>query len=104
MPGVREQGLNRVITIHIRAFARFRELFGDRFDLEVEAPATIRSVMHEIGRRNVQGISELVDHEGNVKKSVIVMVNRERVSGETRDDHPVVGEDEVALYPPVAGG
>ncbi len=104
MPGVREQWENMLITVHIRAFARFRELFGDRFEVEVESPATIRSVMHEVGKRNVQGLRDLIDDGGNVKKSVIIMVNRERVTGEARDEHSVYGGDEIALYPPVAGG
>jgi len=104
MPGVREQGENMLITVHIRAFARFRESFGDRFDVEVESPATVRSVMLEVGKRNGQGVRDLIDDGGNVKKSVIIMVNRERVTGEARDEPPVHGGDAVALYPPVAGG
>lgn len=104
MPGVREQGETTLITVHIRAFARFRELFGDRFEVEVVSPATVQSVMLEVGKRNGQGVCDLFDDGGKVKKSVIIMVNRERITGETRDEHPVHGGDEVALYPPVAGG
>lgn len=101
---MREQGLKMTITVQVRAFARFRELFGERFEVQVTAPATIRSVMEAVGRRNEDGRRELLDGEGNVLRSVIVMMNRERVTGNGRGEHPVTGGDEVAIYPPVAGG
>jgi len=53
---------------------------------------------------NPAGARELLDGEGNLSKSVIVMVNRERVAGAGREEVPVHPGDEVAFYPPVAGG
>ncbi|MCU0631583.1 MAG: MoaD/ThiS family protein [Methanolinea sp.] len=93
-----------MIKVHIRSFARFRELFGDRFEVEVCQPATIRSVVQAVGQRNRDGLQELMDGEGKVKRSVILLINRERITGEGRENHPVAEGDEVAIYPPVAGG
>jgi len=91
-------------TIHVRTFARFRELFGDDLEISVAVPATVRSVAAELARVNPAGARELLDGEGNLSKSVIVMVNRERVAGAGREEVPVRPGDEVAFYPPVAGG
>lgn len=93
-----------MITIQVRAFARFREMFGDRFEVQVNTPATIHTVMMAVAKRNEHGLAELVDGEGRIKRSVIVLVNRERISGEEREQHAVNAGDEVAIYPPVAGG
>lgn len=93
-----------VDTVHVRTFARFRELFGDNLEVRVKVPATVRSVVEEIVRMNPQGAQEIIDGKGNLGKSVIVLVNRERISGNGREDYPVRPGDEIALYPPVAGG
>lgn len=93
-----------VDTVHVRAFARFRELFGDTLEVRVKVPATVRAVVQEIARMNPDGAHEILDGEGNLRKSVIVLVNRERIPGNGREDYPVHPGDEIALYPPVAGG
>ena len=93
-----------MISVRVRAFARYRELFGERFEVTVPAPATVRDVVMAVEESNPRGMGELLDSGGRVKPSVIVLVNRERVTGSHRDDHPVAGGDEVAIYPPVAGG
>jgi molybdopterin synthase sulfur carrier subunit len=90
--------------VHVRAFARFRELFGDNLEIRVAFPATVRSVVQELARMNPPAAREIIDGEGNLRKSVIVLVNRERITGTGREDHPVRPGDEVAFYPPVAGG
>ncbi len=93
-----------MITVHVRAFARFREMFGDHFEVQVRAPATIHMVVEAVAGRNEHGIAELLDDGGTIKRSVIVLVNRERISGDGREQRAVEAGDEVALYPPVAGG
>lgn len=91
-------------NIKIRTFARFRELFGDRFEVRVQAPATVKDVVMAVEQSNARGVGELVDREGTLKPSVIILVNRERITGTNRGDQPVIDGDEVAIYPPVAGG
>jgi len=93
-----------MVTIKVRAFARFRELFGDSFEIQVSTPATMHSVIQAVGKRNERGLPELMDGEGKIIRSVIILVNRERITGERREEHSVAGGDEVAIYPPVAGG
>ncbi|MDI9632950.1 MAG: MoaD/ThiS family protein [Methanolinea sp.] len=91
-------------TVRVRAFARFREVLGDRLEIPLPAGSTVRHVVNEVVRANPAASALLLDSDGHLKKSVIVMVNRERVGGPDREDHPVNPGDEVALYPPVAGG
>lgn len=90
--------------VHVRAFARFREVLGERLEIPLAAQATVRHVVDEIVRDNPAGSALLLDSDGHLRKSVIVMVNRERIGGPDREDHPVNPGDEIALYPPVAGG
>jgi len=91
-------------TIRVRTFARFRELFGGDLEITVKTPVTVHSVATELARMNPEGARELLDEDGNLSRSVIVMVNRERIAGAGREDFPVRPGDEVAFYPPVAGG
>ncbi|HII76961.1 MAG TPA: MoaD/ThiS family protein [Methanolinea sp.] len=93
-----------MMSVRVRAFARFRELFGDRLEVAVSSPAMIRDVVMALGQVNADGLLELLDGEGRVKNSVIILVNRERITGKGREEHPVADGDEVAIYPPVAGG
>ncbi|MCQ8893171.1 MAG: MoaD/ThiS family protein [Methanolinea sp.] len=91
-------------SVRVRAFARFRELFGGTIEMDLPWPATVRSVIRELEKINPAGLAELVDNEGNLKKSVILMINRERIMGPAREDCPLRPGDEIAFYPPVAGG
>lgn len=90
--------------VKVRAFARFRELFGDAFEVSVPAPPTLGAVVHAVGERNRDGLLELFDGEQRVKRSVILLVNRERITGDDREGRQLADGDEVAIYPPVAGG
>ena len=92
------------MKITVRAFARFREFFGGQFDIEVPEHARVRDAVRAIARSRPGGGEVLLDAEGDVQRSVIVLVNRARVAGESRETLRLEEGDEITIYPPVAGG
>ncbi len=91
------------MTVKIRFFARFRELLGTDIPAEA-AGATLLSVVREAARKNAEGYDAIFDDNGNFREFVIVMRNGKRI--EHNDAATVIPADgdEIAVFPPVAGG
>jgi molybdopterin synthase sulfur carrier subunit len=92
------------MTVKVRFFARFRELLGTDISVEPENGTTLTDLVRGIAKKNREGCDAIFDPEGNFHKFVILMRNGKRV--ELRDaGSTVVSEgDEIAVFPPVAGG
>jgi molybdopterin synthase sulfur carrier subunit len=92
------------MTIKIRFFARFRELLGTGIVIDAPKEKSILDLVKDITRKNPEGYDAIFDENGNLKEFVIVMQNGKRI--ETADAGTTnVGEgDEIAVFPPVAGG
>jgi len=91
------------MKIHIRAFARFREDFGERTDLTVPDACTLPDALRELTA--LKGHPEtLFDDDGAVKDFVLVMVGGERLAPEDRHARLLAEGDEIVIYPPVSGG
>lgn len=89
--------------ITIRAFAKFRELFGAETALSVPEGATVLDALAVFGKTVPSAEEELFDG-GELKGHVVLMYNRERIDAEDAAEIPVEDGDEVVLYPPVSGG
>lgn len=81
------------MQVHVRAFAAYREILGrDVLDLELPDGSTARAAFERLfGDRT--DFSRLLG-------STMFAVNGEYVPGE----HRLVGGDELAFIPPIAGG
>lgn len=82
------------MTLHVRAFARMRELLGESaFDLEVGDGATLVDVWEALRARNR-------------KVDTLAPVTRIALNGRVAAllDVRVADGDEIALLPPVGGG
>jgi len=91
------------MNIIIRAFARFREDFGERTELTVEDPCTPAAALAELV--TIKGhAGTLFDEDGSVKDFVLVMVGGERLRPEDRATRLLADGDEIVIYPPVSGG
>ncbi len=91
------------MNISIRAFARFREDFGERTDLTVEESCTLPTALRELVA--CKGHAEtLFDDDGTVRDFVLVMIGGERLAPEERAERVLAGGDEIIIYPPVSGG
>jgi sulfur-carrier protein len=92
------------MTVKVRFFARFRELLGTDILAEPKDGTTLVSLIREIARKKKEGYDAIFDVHGNFHEFVIVMQNGRRVEHADAAATRVIDGDEVAIFPPVAGG
>ena len=92
------------MTVKVRFFARFRELLGTDIPAEPEDGATLLSLVRDLAQKKKEGYDAIFDAQGNFHDFVIVMRNGKRVEHEEVASVRVADGDEIAVFPPVAGG
>jgi sulfur-carrier protein len=92
------------MTVKIRFFARFRELLGNDIITDVEAGTMFTPLVAAIAQKNPEGYSAIFDENGAFREFVILMKNGKRVDIADAVQTPVENGDEIAVFPPVAGG
>jgi molybdopterin synthase sulfur carrier subunit len=92
------------MTVKVRFFARFRELLGTDILTEPEKEESLLSLVRDIARKNKEGYDAIFDEHGTFREFVIVMRNGKRVEHEDTAAIRVADGDEIAVFPPVAGG
>jgi Molybdopterin converting factor, small subunit len=92
------------MIIQVKAFARFRELFGGEFLLTLPDGSTTGDAVEKIAARVPGGKEALYNEEGTIRPYIIILINKKRLSGDDRAARSLAGGDELALLPPVAGG
>lgn len=92
------------MTVKIRFFARFRELLGTDIIVEPRAGLTLAALVAEVARKNREGYDAIFDEHGAFREFVILMQNGRRVETSEAGTIMVADGDEIAAFPPVAGG
>ena len=92
------------MSVKIRFFARFRELFGADVMTDVVAGTMFASLITMIAKKNPEGYAAIFDETGAFHEFVILMKNGKRIEIADAAKTPVVDGDEIAVFPPVAGG
>jgi molybdopterin synthase sulfur carrier subunit len=92
------------MKITVRAFARFREVVGDVIALDLPEGSGLPALLAVLASRSDESRDLLVDEQGTIREHIIFMVNRKRVARSALDSIILAEGDEVAIYPPVAGG
>lgn len=92
------------MMITIKAFARFREILGSETTGEVADGTTLAALLEEIARKNPKMKASLYDDDGTLRRYIILMQNKKRVNHSEIESIILNDGDEIALYPPVAGG
>jgi molybdopterin synthase sulfur carrier subunit len=92
------------MTVKIRFFARFRELLGTDIIVEPKAETILLGLIQEIARKNKEGYDAIFDEHGAFHEFVILMRNGKRVEIADAAKVTVTDGDEIAVFPPVAGG
>jgi molybdopterin synthase sulfur carrier subunit len=90
--------------IRIRFFARFREIFGAEIIRELEGRTSIASLIRSVAEQNQKGQDILFDTDGELHRYVILMRNGKRIDNNRAAEISVSDGDEIAVFPPVAGG
>jgi molybdopterin synthase sulfur carrier subunit len=92
------------MTVNVRFFARFRELLGTDIIVSPMEGIVLSDLVKEVAGRNREGYQAIFDEEGVFKEFVILMQNGKRVENSAAGMTLVKDGDEIAVFPPVAGG
>ncbi len=92
------------MKVTIRFFALFGELFGKSMTAECDTGSTVYQVVHMIAKRNEKGYIAIFDDSEKFREFVIVMRNGRRISHKDAAEMQLTEGDEIAIFPPVAGG
>jgi molybdopterin synthase sulfur carrier subunit len=92
------------MTVKIRFFARFRELLGTDIVTDVAPGTMFTSLITTIAQKNPTGYAAIFDEKGAFHEFVILMKNGKRIELTDAAKTPVVDGDDIAVFPPVAGG
>jgi molybdopterin synthase sulfur carrier subunit len=92
------------MTVKVRFFARFRELLGTDILVEKKSGTAVASLVKEIAQKKKEGYDAIFDEKGNFHEFVIVMRNGKRLEPAETRTVKVTDGDEIAVFPPVAGG
>jgi sulfur-carrier protein len=92
------------MTVKVRFFARFRELLGTDILVEKKSGTTVAALVKEIAQKKKEGYGAIFDEMGNFHEFVIVMRNGKRLEPAETATVKIADGDEIAVFPPVAGG
>jgi len=92
------------VTVKIRFFARFRELLGTDIVTDVEPDTKFTTLIMTIAQKNPTGYAAIFDENGTFHEFVILMKNGKRIEIADAAETVVADGDEIAVFPPVAGG
>ncbi|MFA4861241.1 MoaD/ThiS family protein [Methanoregula sp.] len=92
------------MTVKLRFFARFRELLGTDLITNPNTGTTLLALVKEIAGTKKEGYDAIFDEHGMFREFVIVMRNGKRVELADAATVLVADGDEIAVFPPVAGG
>ena len=92
------------MKVKVRFFARFRELLGTDIIAEVAERTTLPDLIKQVAQKNVEGHNAIFDEYGHFREYVILMRNAKRIDIADAAMNIVADGDDIAVFPPVAGG
>jgi sulfur-carrier protein len=92
------------MIIRVRAFAQFKELIGNDLQVELREGTDAMMLLRQLADNKPKVHEAFFDPSGELKEYVILMVNRKRLQRDQAEGYTLHEGDEVAVFPPVAGG
>jgi molybdopterin synthase sulfur carrier subunit len=91
------------MTVRVRFFAQFRERYGGEQNVDPAPGASVADVVRFVAGTD-GGEDAAVDPDGRIRDYVILMRNGSRLEHDEAEAIQVEDGDELAVFPPVAGG
>ena len=92
------------MLVKVLAFAGLREILGKERELEMREAATVAELLAILASANAAFKEAAFDDSGSLRDYVLLMVNRKRIDPRQDLSRELHEGDELALFPPVAGG
>jgi molybdopterin synthase sulfur carrier subunit len=92
------------MKVKVRFFARFREIIGNEITAEVAEGTTLPGLVQQVAGKNREGYDAIFDESGRFREFVILMRNSRRIDTADAAEQIVADGDDIAVFPPVAGG
>ena len=92
------------MLVKVRAFAGFREILGKERELVAREGSTIADLLSELASNSPRFKESAFDNSGVLRDYVLLMVNKKKIDPCQELSQEVHEGDELAIFPPVAGG
>ena len=92
------------MLVKVLAFAGLREILGKERELEMREAATVAELLAILASANAAFKEAAFDDSGSLRDYVLLMVNRKRIDPRQDLSRELHEGDELALFPPMAGG
>jgi molybdopterin synthase sulfur carrier subunit len=92
------------MIIRVRAFAQFKELIGNELQVDLQEGTDLMLLLRQLADKRPEVHEAFFAPSGELKEYVILMVNRKRIQRDQAAGYTLHEGDEVAVFPPVAGG
>ena len=92
------------MRVKVAAFASFREILGRERALEIRDGSTVKELLDELAAASPRFREEAFEPSGALRDYVLLMVNRKRIDPQQELARVLVDGDELAVFPPLAGG
>ncbi|MDM7939636.1 MAG: MoaD/ThiS family protein [Methanothrix sp.] len=92
------------MRVKVLAFAGFREILGREREVEMQGDASIRELLEMFASCSPRFREAASEPFCALRDHVLLMVNRKRIDAE-KDLYRILADgDELAIFPPLAGG
>jgi molybdopterin synthase sulfur carrier subunit len=92
------------MLVKVLSFAGFREILGKEREQEIKESATVQELLEVLAQVNVRFKEAAFDESGELRDYVLLMINRKRIDPLQDLPRPLQEGDELAIFPPLAGG
>jgi len=92
------------MRIVVLAFASFREILGKERVLHLKESATVKDLLDDLAAARPAFKEAAFDDTGALRDYVLLMVNKKRIDPTQDLSRPLQEGDELAVFPPLAGG